>query len=84
MANCPHCGGIIGRDCFNVEECGEITRAVQFGPGADRDLENDLRMEIVQLRTCMEKAKKILEVPAAQYVPALNDAWEEPQRGLSA
>lgn len=23
---CPHCHGEIGRDCFNVEECGIITQ----------------------------------------------------------
>lgn len=28
MSYCPHCGGAIGRDCFNVAECGEITRAM--------------------------------------------------------
>lgn len=23
--NCPSCGGVIGRDCFNPQECAEIT-----------------------------------------------------------
>lgn len=23
---CPYCGGVIGRDCFDVEACGEIMR----------------------------------------------------------
>lgn len=26
MIMCPHCGGIIGRDCFNPVECGWITQ----------------------------------------------------------
>lgn len=26
MARCPHCGGVIGRDCFNPVECGWITQ----------------------------------------------------------
>lgn len=25
--NCPSCGGVVGRDCFNPQECMEITRA---------------------------------------------------------
>lgn len=24
--NCPACGGVVGRDCFNPEECMAITR----------------------------------------------------------
>ncbi len=26
MSTCQSCGGIIGRDCFNPEECAHITR----------------------------------------------------------
>lgn len=26
MANCHGCGGVIGRDCFNPQECEWITR----------------------------------------------------------
>lgn len=26
---CPACGGIVGRDCFNVPECIEITRQME-------------------------------------------------------
>lgn len=29
MKTCPHCGGVVGQDCFNVEECGEITHAME-------------------------------------------------------
>lgn len=53
-------------------------------PGSDRDLERDLRTEIKTLRTSMERAQKMLEVPAAEYVPAICDAWEELHRGLRA
>jgi len=24
MPNCPSCGGVVGRDCFNPEECAWI------------------------------------------------------------
>ena len=26
QTRCPSCGGVIGRDCFNVIECAEISR----------------------------------------------------------
>lgn len=26
MATCDSCGGVLGRDCFNPQECAEITR----------------------------------------------------------
>ena len=25
---CPSCGGVVGRDCFNPQECAEITQAM--------------------------------------------------------
>lgn len=28
LNTCPHCGGALGRDCFNVQECGEITASM--------------------------------------------------------
>ena len=30
MSNCPSCGGVIGRDCFNPEECAYITQQQQY------------------------------------------------------
>jgi hypothetical protein len=28
MSQCPSCGGIIGRDCFNPIECAEISSRI--------------------------------------------------------
>lgn len=28
MSNCPGCGGVVGRDCWNPQECEWITRDV--------------------------------------------------------
>lgn len=28
MRNCPSCGGLIGRDCFNPVECAWITQSM--------------------------------------------------------
>ena len=28
MSTCPSCGGILGRDCFNPQECAWITQSM--------------------------------------------------------
>jgi hypothetical protein len=35
MAWCPSCGGVIGRDCFNVDECAWRTQEMQRVQYAD-------------------------------------------------
>lgn len=52
-------------------------------PGPDQDLIKALTDGIGQLVDCMRRAQRLLKVPAAEYVPAINEAWEELQRGLS-
>ena len=47
------------------------------------ELAESLRDEVNCLRRHMAIAQKMLEVPAAEYVPAINDAWEELERGLA-
>lgn len=37
MSTCPHCGGLLGRDCFNPQECGEIAHAEQMRIEHERD-----------------------------------------------
>lgn len=54
MSTCQACGGVIGRDCFNPQECMDITRDM-----ADRysvaEFEKDgLRGEISNLRDRIE------------------------------
>lgn len=46
-------------------------------PGSDEDLIADLRAELARKTRCIQRVMKILEVPAAEYVPAINDAWAE-------
>jgi hypothetical protein len=29
MATCPSCGGTLGRDCCNAEECASISRQIE-------------------------------------------------------
>lgn len=29
MATCSSCGGVLGRDCFNPQECAEITQQME-------------------------------------------------------
>lgn len=39
MSHCQHCGGLVGRDCFNVEECGAITQEIERQGMIDAELE---------------------------------------------
>ena len=70
---CPHCGGAIGRECFNVQECGEITRQIaqeesrQYGS----DEMDRLRSENDQIRK--EKTDLVLKAyPAMDAIDRLN------------
>lgn len=45
MAHCPSCGGVIGRDCFNTQECATI--AEQMNQPVDN-------ITIIALKTAME------------------------------
>lgn len=38
MSTCPSCGGIIGRDCFNPQECAWITQAMMVDDAVQREL----------------------------------------------
>lgn len=38
MTFCPGCGGVLGRDCFNAEECQEICRQMDMRAGEERAL----------------------------------------------
>lgn len=42
MSTCAGCGGVIGRDCFNPQECEAITRdmAARYEAQQERDEES--------------------------------------------
>lgn len=55
MSTCPACGGIIGRDCFNPEECMGITRQ-QAAAHRDSSYEQEFRGaadDAWKYRTCL-------------------------------
>jgi hypothetical protein len=35
VRTCPSCGGVIGRDCFNPDECAWITQSMQANEAAE-------------------------------------------------
>ena len=45
---CPSCGGIVGRDCFNVAECMAISEA------QERDRQRDATARLEQLENNQE------------------------------
>ena len=68
--HCPHCGGVVGRDCFNVEECGAITQEIERREMIDAELE-PLRAQLAAeraahaaevggLRSVMTKARRLI------------------------
>jgi hypothetical protein len=50
MAICPSCEGVIGRDCFNPEECMWITRQQASSAEAAQQNEEELRHILQQLK----------------------------------
>lgn len=36
MSTCPSCGGILGRDCFNPQECAWIIQSMQAEMSANQ------------------------------------------------
>lgn len=60
MNACPSCGGIIGIDCFNPQECAEISyQQQQF---AQRDTDNTIqsiceRLDKLEIQVAELKAK---------------------------
>jgi hypothetical protein len=58
MATCSSCGGTLGRDCFNPEECALITREqAQEGENL-HDAATQLLAERDQLRQQVEKLEE--------------------------
>lgn len=60
--HCPHCGGVVGRDCFNVEECGAITQEIERREMIDAELE-PLRAQLAAER--LAHAAEVAELRAA-------------------
>jgi hypothetical protein len=60
MSMCHGCGGVIGRDCFNPQECEEITRSManQYSQASQEIAEllaecDRLRSEVGKLRVLL-------------------------------
>lgn len=46
---CPGCEGIVGQDCFNVEECVAIAADIQASQQAARDEEGGYAVDILDI-----------------------------------
>ena len=49
MANCRACGGVLGRDCYNEQDCLEISRAEQFNGYRSDEAEHYISILIYKL-----------------------------------
>ena len=80
---CPYCQGQIGLDCFNVEECGQITMAMQqqAQPSDIAEMENEisaLRAELAAAREALDLETKRLDTlidSQLVIVSAFDDAY---------
>ena len=50
MNQCPSCGGIIGRDCFNPVQCAQITASIYNGDEYQRGFNDGQQWAMQQLR----------------------------------
>lgn len=93
--HCPHCGGVVGRDCFNVEECGAITQEIERREMIDAELE-PLRAqlaaeraahaaEVARYRAALEVMQAYLTGPVEfeDKAPELYALWIDEQQGLN-
>ena len=70
MRTCPSCGGIIGRDCFNPEECAWI------GEQQERQAQQDLESRIAALENRSEANGEVAQ-KRAQQIRIIEDKYEE-------
>lgn len=70
---CPGCGGVVGRDCFNPQECVNIGNAMEEDRLQRRETLqrneseiNRLTKENLNLREQVEKLKEVLKEIEAQ------------------
>lgn len=73
MSACPACGGLIGRDCFNPQECMEITR----------DQAARYREHCQQELTPVSHAMDERNDDAGDYIHTLRDQWANSTDGSS-
>lgn len=60
--HCPSCGGAIGRDCFNPQECAEITRQMDYVAGME-DAKDAVNTELMRLRSAVAYCRMRLKRP---------------------
>lgn len=67
MSVCQSCGGIIGRDCFNPQECAEITHAMNQQQAIECGRYEAMR-ETASLMERLDKLEKHWRNMASHYV----------------
>lgn len=66
---CNSCGGIIGRDCFNPQECAEISYAQEQNQRQEQEYCNlSLESRIVSLETKIEELSNKIKFLENQHV----------------
>ena len=88
MSVCQSCGGVIGRDCFNPDECAWITESMQRESvmAEQRQMHYSHEAEIHSLQErieYLEDALKALRTPIIQWhVSIVSPTPEDPFRRI--
>lgn len=56
---CHGCGGVIGRDCFNPQECEQITRSMAAEFQSQPDYQTQIN-SLIEEKECLKSASKEL------------------------
>lgn len=62
MATCNSCGGVLGRDCFNPQECAEISFSVEQNLRHQAETEGEhLKRRVEDLENRLQAVEMLLQ-----------------------
>ena len=79
MATCNGCGGTVGRDCFNPQECEWISRDIEARHYAQQYAEHQEYEAVASLENDLARCQEEIERLQSELDGALadRDRWEE-------
>lgn len=73
---CHGCGGVVGRDCFNPQECEQITRSMA-------DHSHELEQQLCRVHSELQEAREDLKRLVAFVDSVISDNNLELPKGVS-
>lgn len=81
MATCQSCGGVIGRDCFNPEECAWIGHQQEM---AAQQKAEEAQHSLQQLKAAIVRSCPECQLPEPTMADCFNCFAEKLQRTTAA